>query len=273
MMNDAARDIFGLTPGDIGLGDPLSRFLPQEFHDKHTSYVDSFRQSAVKTRPMQPWSSVYGIRADGSKVPIEVTISKMVVGNKIEMTAIIRDISERTRLIERLEETATRDPLTGIFNRRQGISVLNNEMQRCQRFGHTLTIASLELDHFNVVTDAYGNDTGDLILTSVVKIISSTLRGSDTFCRWGGEEFLVILPETVLDDALRWAQRAREAVAFEEIDCLRGKLVNISASIGLTSVSKQESKTLDELLKCADEALYQARNGGRNQVSAAIAVN
>ena len=269
LMNDAARDIFGITNEREGVGDLLSRFIPNRFHNSHAQYINGFSHSAVNVRPMQPRSSVYGIRTDGSEVPIEVTISKIRVGNGTEMTAVIRDISERTKLIEQLQRAATRDPLTGIYNRRHGTAILNAEIHRAQRFNHPLAIALLDLDHFKVINDTYGHGFGDLVLNSFISTVSHTLRDIDTLCRWGGEEFLVVLPQTGLDDAVRWAERAREAVASEAITGLVENTVRISSSFGIAEMASAELTTLEDFVKRADDALYRAKENGRNQVCAA----
>lgn len=268
MMNDTARDMFGIANGDGGVGDPLSRFIPQRFQDHHAHYVEAFRHSAISVRPMQPRSSVYGLRADGSEVPIEVTISKIKVGTEAEMTAVIRDMSERTRMIEQLKQAATTDSLTGIFNRRHGTAVMTSEIHRCKRFNHPLAVAMLDIDHFKAVNDRYGHAGGDLVLRSIAASISKKLRDIDTFCRWGGEEFLVVLPETELDEALLWANRVREAVAAEAIANGVGQnSIRITASFGVAALNP-ESPRLEELVKRADDALYRAKKAGRNQVYA-----
>ncbi|MDD5247568.1 MAG: diguanylate cyclase [Rhodocyclaceae bacterium] len=265
MINEAAREIFGIAGGMPVVGEDLRTIIPQRFRDSHAQYVDSFRHSPTAVRPMQPRSSVHGLRRDGSEVPLEVPISKIQVDGEMEMTAVIRDISERTKLIERLQQAATHDALTGIFNRRHGNAMLTSEIHRCQRFGHSLTVAMFDLDQFKAVNDAYGHACGDLVLTSVVDTVSKTLRDIDVFCRWGGEEFLVVLPETVLDDAVRWTERVREAVASHPIVQTGQEPVSITASFGLSALSGEDTR-LEDLLKRADEALYFAKESGRNRV-------
>ncbi len=264
MLNDSARDIFGIGSESV-LGDHLSRFIPKEHREIHGRHVNSFRRSPVNVRPMQVRAPVRALRSDGREIDIEVSISKIKVNNEIEMTAVIRDISERTKLIEQLQQAATHDSLTGIFNRRHGAAILSNEIQRCGRFGHVLSVAMIDLDHFKVINDTYGHAYGDLVLNSVVETILKTLRDADTLCRWGGEEFLVVLPETTLSNALLWAERARKEIESEAIISAGHQTVNITASFGLASLSSEDA-TVDSLLKRADDALYSVKNSGRNQV-------
>jgi diguanylate cyclase (GGDEF)-like protein/PAS domain S-box-containing protein len=265
MINPSARRMFGVSEEDIVLGMPLSRFIPQRAKDKHTQLVDSFRMSNSNARPMDARSPLVGLRADGSEIDIEVAISKIKVGDETEMTAVIRDISDHVKLIEQLKQAATHDSLTGIFNRRHGAAVLHSEIHRSQRFAQALAVAMLDIDYFKRINDTYGHACGDLVLNSFVATISKTLRVSDTICRWGGEEFLVVLPGASIEDALNWAERAREAVASMSTIGDGTHAVKITASFGVASMSHADL-TLEHFLKRADDALYLAKENGRNQV-------
>jgi diguanylate cyclase (GGDEF)-like protein/PAS domain S-box-containing protein len=267
MMNEAALDIFGIT-GETAVGDNLQRLIPQRFRDKHPQYIESFRNSAINVRPMNLRSPVFGLREDGTEIPVEVTISKIKVGSEIEMTAVIRDISELTKLVEQLTQAATHDPLTGIFNRGHGITILNKEIHRSQRFSHALTVGMCDLDHLKSINDTYGHNSGDIMLNTFVATILKTLRNTDAFCRWGGDEFLVVFPETKLDDALHWAERARDAVASQTLLGFGEQSITITASFGLAALASKDLMP-EDLIKRADEALYHAKESGRNQVAVA----
>lgn len=265
MMNESARRIFGIAKDETVIGAHLSRFVPARARTKHAQHVDDFRASDVESRSMDTRAPLFGLRADGTEVEIEVAISKIKVGGKIEMMAVIRDISEHTKLIEQLRQAATHDSLTGIYNRRHGAAALQSEIHRSQRFGQALTVAMLDIDHFKAINDTYGHACGDLVLNSFVATVSKTLRLSDTVCRWGGEEFLVILPGASTADALNWAERAREAVAALSTVGVGDQAIKITASFGVASLSKNDG-TLEDMLKRADDALYRAKGGGRNRV-------
>lgn len=269
MINESALEIFGVTNNDV-VGDQLSRFIPERFRENHAQYADSFRQSSVNVRPMQARSKIIGLRADKSEIELEVAIAKIKVGNEVEMTAVIRDISERTKLIEQLKLAAAHDVLTGINNRRHGAVILNSEIHRCQRFGQELSLVMFDIDYFKPINDTYGHACGDHVLTSVVSAVSSSLRMTDTFCRWGGDEFLVLLPETTLDDAERWAERVRETLRSLKIDNFGKPAITVTASFGVVTTSDQD-RTPEDLLKRADESLYRAKQNGRDQVFVALA--
>ncbi len=172
----------------------------------------------------------------------------------------------RQRLKEtasKLEHMATRDALTGLWNRRQIEALLQREIQRALRSGAPLAILLADIDHFKSINDRFGHPTGDAILRQVGQLIGGSLRAGGEVGRWGGEEFLLVLPDTSLGDALACASRLRETLestAFEHLP----EPCAVSASIGLAAWSAAEP--LSTLLSRADRAMYQAKQAGRNRV-------
>lgn len=262
LMNESARYIFGVSDNSV-IGSNLSRFIPQRFRGKHPEYVSSFKTSTVDARPMESRVPVRGLRADGTEFPIEVTISKIKVGGETEMTAVIRDISERIRLIEELSRAASHDPLTGAYNRRHGLSALKAELARCLRFGHTMSLVMFDLDHFKAINDGYGHPCGDRVLSSVVERVVKILRDTDVFCRWGGEEFLILLPETSGKEALTLAERARAAIEAKPVAGCGDVAVPIAASFGVAGLG-EKCEQPDAFIARVDRALYRAKDSGRN---------
>lgn len=264
LMNDAAKYIFGVTSEKV-VGTNLSRFIPQRYRVKHPEYLSSFRHSSVDARQMQSRTPVRGLRSDGNEFPVEVTISKIRVGNELEMTAVIRDISERERLIDELSRAAKHDSLTGIFNRRHGTESLKTELTRCERFNHVVSVVMFDLDHFKLVNDSHGHPCGDKVLVFVAKIASQTLRDIDVLCRWGGEEFLILLPETSGEDAANLAERVREAIAENPVVGCGEQPIGVTASFGVAAADGKDT-TPEALIDRADKALYRAKALGRNRV-------
>ena len=125
-----------------------------------------------------------GLIENGERFAVQ-TIAKINLGQTTEMTAILRDISERARLVEELKVAATTDPLTGIANRRRFDELVNAEMQRCQRFGHTMSLLLIDIDHFKEVNDTFGHQQGDQAILSLVNRIGKQLREVDMLGRWG----------------------------------------------------------------------------------------
>jgi len=190
------------------------------------------------------------------------------------MTAVIRDISERARLIEELSRAATQDSLTGLYNRRFITKILNKELERCRRFDRILGIAMIDLDNFKNINDMHGHLFGDKVLKIVAEILSKNIREVDVICRWGGEEFVVLLPETNLEMLISWAERVCKLLAStvirqdNEPTVIRQdneQTTNITASFGVMATSGKK-ETIDTLIEKADKALYRAKERGKNQV-------
>lgn len=174
-------------------------------------------------------------------------------------------VKKRTKQLQNIkdefEKLATIDALTGIHNRYSLMNILSAEISRSKRHNIPLSVMLLDIDFFKEVNDSYGHLAGDKVLISVAELIKKSLRDIDTVGRYGGEEFLVILPNTALEDAKYFANRFRQIVeeySFEEADSL-------TISIGLVELESDES--MDKLFKRVDDLLYKSKNNGRNKVS------
>lgn len=161
-----------------------------------------------------------------------------------------------------LSREARSDSLTGLLNRRALGEVLAEESERARRYARPLSILLLDLDHFKKVNDQLGHDFGDEVLYQMAKIFVKSLRTSDRVGRWGGEEFLVLLPETSPEEALALAERLRQTVA-ETVCSNRGRQVQVTISIGVGSLAAGE--TWESTYARVDAALYDAKRTGRNR--------
>jgi diguanylate cyclase (GGDEF)-like protein len=177
-------------------------------------------------------------------------------------------MQELQRTNQKLEHLATTDPLTGAGNRRQFIERIEVEIARAKRDNLTFSLLSLDLDHFKEINDRYGHQVGDEILRSFAQKCLEVIRPYDYIARVGGEEFMVLLPETALDEACEIGERLRAAVATSAFKVQAGRRVDITISIGVTEYARDGS-TLDKFLRVADERLYRAKHEGRNCVIAA----
>lgn len=166
------------------------------------------------------------------------------------------------RLYQDLRDTASRDFLTTVYNRRATQQLLDKEFNQFQRYHGFCSLILLDIDHFKAVNDSYGHETGDKILQNVTAILTAQLRKTDTLGRWGGEEFLVILPNTPLEQAIEVAEKLRHEVTKE-------KMLGISCTISLgVKMLDNNDHSIDEAVKRADDALYSAKHNGRNCVVA-----
>jgi diguanylate cyclase (GGDEF)-like protein len=170
-------------------------------------------------------------------------------------------------LRRRLHDQATRDPLTGLFNRRYLDDTLPRELHRILRKGTPLCVAMLDLDHFKRFNDTFGHDAGDLALRESSRLLRENLRKSDIACRYGGEEFLLVLPDSALEDASQRLEQIRSRFESMEIRREGQLLATITFSAGIATAPEHGS-TPEELLRAADAALYAAKQAGRNRVLA-----
>lgn len=166
----------------------------------------------------------------------------------------------------RLEALATTDPLTGLPNHRGFVAAIDQELKRSQRYGRPCALLFLDLDHFKALNDGYGHPAGDAGLQEFATLVCTFLRGMDTVARWGGEEFLALLPETDGEGGLAAAERIRAAVATHTFAVGGG--IHLTCSVG-TATYPFDSEERDGLITAADRALYGAKKLGRNQVRTA----
>lgn len=167
------------------------------------------------------------------------------------------------QLASEFEYAAKHDALTGLFNRREGHARLESEFERYRRNQRSFSLMLMDIDLFKKVNDTYGHQAGDDMIKLVAGVLLRECRKVDIVARWGGEEFLVVLPETGSREAFLSADRVREAVAAESID-VEGQKVRATISIGVAPIERSE--TIERVLQHADEALYQAKTLGRNRV-------
>ena len=176
---------------------------------------------------------------------------------------IVQDVTELAASEQRLVEMNIKDALTGAYNRRYLEARLKEECDRHFRYGRQMSLVMLDIDFFKTVNDRYGHQCGDLVLKSVATEISQLTRSVDCLARYGGEEFCCILPETSSANALSLAERFRRHIANLVIECQEGKVL-VTISQGVAELAAGD--TPDRLLKRADDALYEAKNAGRNRV-------
>ncbi|MEL0166888.1 MAG: GGDEF domain-containing protein [Pseudomonadaceae bacterium] len=177
------------------------------------------------------------------------------------------EIKRREALEAELKRQATTDPLTGLFNRRQYEMLFQRERERCARLGQEMTLCVMDLDHFKRVNDQHGHDAGDAVLKHVAQHLSCALRHSDIVGRFGGEEFILILPDTGLEQAVSVLNRLREELAQTPVP-VRGQLLPVSATFGVTMVQPDDTD-LEVTIRRADVALYEGKGAGRNRVMTA----
>ena len=169
-------------------------------------------------------------------------------------------------MLERVELLAITDPLTGLFNRRRFEAVLDQEFSRATRYDVSLSCLMVDIDHFKKVNDEFGHRTGDHVLKEVAQLLRSNARDVDTVARWGGEEFVVLLPQTNKESGLSGASRILRLIGGHEFTGI-GRAITVS--IGIAGVPEPSIDSGEKLLNACDVALYEAKRKGRNRVESA----
>jgi diguanylate cyclase (GGDEF)-like protein/PAS domain S-box-containing protein len=215
---------------------------------------------------------------DGHPIPVEINAHVFDLYDKTLVFAMARDITERKKAEAdlklahseialrnaELEQISITDRLTGLFNRRKLDDVLFQEMERVMRYDQNLSVILVDIDKFKSVNDLYGHLTGDIVLTAISGVLQHGVRKTDIPGRWGGEEFLVICPNTNLEGAMALAEHLRQMVAAYDFDVVGKK----TCSFGVAQMAKDEP--INSMIGRTDLALYRAKESGRNRVEADI---
>jgi len=212
-----------------------------------------------------------GLRKNSAVIDIECHSSVMHVGERLLLISLLMDISERTRaeravqvLQEELRKQSTHDALTGLHNRRFLEESFGRELLLAERTGHPVSVIMGDLDHFKAVNDRWGHLAGDEVLRVFGSQMKHNARASDITCRYGGEEFLLVLPGLTEEGAIERAELLRRTMEATRVS-YGASQITVTASFGVASFPRH-GRTSDELIAAADNALYSAKSGGRNRV-------
>lgn len=238
------------------------RFLQGTETDR--SVMERLRSDLENGRHFE--GSAINYRKDGTAFHMHWTISPVrnKDGKTTHFVAVQRDVTESKRLLEMLQHQAVVDGLTGAVNRAESEVLLNREIKRSKRYGTPLTVLLFDLDHFKRVNDTHGHNAGDAVLKTVVELIKPRLRSTDFLGRWGGEEFVIALPQTSIEGGMRLAEDLRQRIRGCEFE----SGLRITCSFGVARY--EEGHDQDALIEAADKALYKAKENGRDCVVSAI---
>jgi len=229
------------TMTNHGINEKSIIFVPLRVGDKVAGIlsVQSHKLNAYDKR------SVETVRAIGSYIGIAI---------------------ENSKLFGQIQKLATIDGLTGLLNRRCLTETINEEYLKARRYKRSTALIMADIDFFKIVNDTHGHDIGDEVLRVISRAFKEKIRNCDYIGRFGGEEFLILLPETGLQGAAMLAERLRVTVETLEIPLPGGLFCKVTASFGISVVTPQDSD-YDAAIKRADTALYRSKNNGRNRVS------
>lgn len=202
-------------------------------------------------------------RSDGSTLNAEVASSAVDLQGRSLRIGLFRDISDTERA-EQAEEQARHDGLTTLYNHRTFQELLGLELARAQRHGTPVSLLMIDIDRFKQINDTLGHQAGDAVLRQLASLLLDSARNIDQVCRYGGEEFVLILPMTTTQEALHVAERMRKLVEVHEFACGPGHYRRLTVSIGVASYPLH-AQTQPALIAAADAAMYAAKQAGRNR--------
>lgn len=188
---------------------------------------------------------------------IQTSLFKKLINNYVNLSA---ELEDKVQEITRLSET---DHLTGIYNRVKFMKKIEEEYERFKRYNNDVSLIMFDIDHFKSFNDTFGHDIGDLVLVEVTKSVSKNIRQTDIFARWGGEEFMILAPETSMDVGYELAEKVREKISQIKFDVK--DVGNVTCSFGVTQIDSNDN--LETVLKKVDEALYESKENGRNKTT------
>jgi len=257
-VSEGVRRLYGLAPeADIHHAETLIAPVVEE--DRPRLHPPS--RETLAERPI--WQAEFRIHTpEGEKWLFGRARATLPADGSVVFNGVLIDVTERVRLERELEYQATYDTLTGIYNRLKFEQMLEGELARARRYRYPLSLAMFDIDHFKRVNDNFGHASGDVALRMVADAAGEELREGDLYARWGGEEFMVLLPETDLEGAEQLAERVRVRVARASIPDV-GRL---TISLGVTVYRPDEPAKV--LLKRVDQALYRAKSEGRDRTVA-----
>lgn len=260
--------VFPLLPGENILGrspEAAITLLDEEVSRLHSCVRMETPGAGVYRLLLEDLKSTNGTFLNGSPVEgpcILMAGDRIAVGNHV-LKLVAMDPLER-RFHETLMDQSTKDPLTGLGNRGATLAELQNRFELSRRHGRQMSVIMCDLDHFKQVNDQYGHGAGDIVLAGFGERVRQGLRGTDLAGRIGGEEFLLILPETDLDGAVLLAERLRVSISDTPHMLPKGP-VTVTCSLGVAQWAP-EDRDAGALLSRVDEALYDAKHQGRNKV-------
>ncbi len=261
--------LFPVNAGDNTIGrSPSARIsLADEEISRIHACLSLLQQEGQDLLFLEDRDSTNGTRVNA--VPIKGR-RQVFPGDRIMMGIHVLKILAMDALERNFHETlldqSTRDPLTGLANRGTTLQELQNRVELSRRHGRALAVVMCDLDHFKIINDTHGHGVGDMVLKTFGDRVRSNLRGTDLAGRIGGEEFLLVLPETELEGALNLAERLRVALCDHPVPVAGSMSLNVTASLGVAQLL-DEDRDGGALLARADHALYQAKRSGRNRIA------
>ena len=263
----SAWELFQKEPFQLVITDWMMPGLdgPELVHKIRTSGQKSYTYIIMLTAMDDKDNIVLGLESGADEYLTKPFNSRELIARVASGMRILRLEEELMQARVQMEALAMHDGLTGLLNRRAIEEFAEAEFNMANRKKQAMSVILLDIDHFKNVNDRFGHKFGDVVLRQVAQTLKEDLRNYDRVGRWGGEEFLLILPDTELKDAVTVAERLRSKIAVVQITLENGETFSIHISLG-TACTSGQFQSLAKLIDAADQALYQAKQSGRNRV-------
>ena len=258
------RDVIKLLEAESDLSQPIKKYITSPVV---TIHYQSTINEALKFIKDKHFKRIVTVDDEGKLVSV-ITQKELISTTYSHWMKLMKDyykeLNRVNDLLEKKSETfkkiASTDPLTGLYNRTKFVELYRSEYTVMMQRSNTMSLMMIDLDHFKEVNDNYGHNTGDKVLKEISTLFLGILRNVDVLCRWGGEEFVALLPTANLEQTAKIAEKIRHEVDSHKSN----ETPHVTASFGITEIRKGD--TLDEAINRADKALYDAKDAGRNCV-------
>lgn len=257
--NPAAERMFGFAETEAIGRNLHDLIVPERYIERAHAGFPHFARSG-EGPAIGRTTTLQAQHRNGQEFPVEISLSAIKLRGQWNAVGIVRDATERVKTEERLKQLATTDTLTGICNRRHFDEELEHEINRAARHSSPLSLILFDVDHFKRVNDTFGHQTGDQVLAQLAGAVGGSIRTTDLFARWGGEEFIVLMPGSDLNAAHLLAEKLRMALEKQPFS----DVGQVTCSFGVAEYAPGDD--MDALMKKADRCLYQAKASGRNRV-------
>ncbi|WP_226536194.1 bifunctional diguanylate cyclase/phosphodiesterase [Fictibacillus halophilus] len=257
--NQGAEFIFGFNKNEV-IGEKLQIIIPEKYQEAHQKGMDRYLATG-EPKVMGKTVELEGVRKDGSEFPIELSLASWREDGNVFFSSIIRDISLRKKNEEKINQMIYRDPLTGLPNRLLLNDRLAQALDQANNNKQTLGIMFIDLDRFKYINDTLGHAVGDELLIEVAKRIEACVGKADTVSRQGGDEFIVLVPNTTSDEVTKKAQKVIDS--FSHSVMLNEQELFVTPSIGI-SMYPGDGRDIEALIKNADTAMYRVKEQGKN---------
>lgn len=262
--NQAAETIFGYKSDEV-IGRNVSLLMPSPHRELHDGYLAHYLHTGEK-KIIGIGRELEACRKDGLIFPVLLNVSEFIIGAKRGFVGVLRDLAQEKNTeaeLSAMTHLATTDALTGIMNRRTIMNQFSSLLALATRYARPLCMGLIDIDHFKRINDEYGHQAGDVVLKKFACTVQKELRDTDYFGRYGGEEFMMLMPETTLDQAGLTLQRISSVIAGLKTDI---GVADIQMTVSAGVAQHRQSESQQDMFSRVDKALYRAKQSGRNRV-------